>query len=162
MRASDSYDERTKVSRLLEVDPPFFLLLSLAAIVASIFFFPGARWIPAHWNLLGLLPLAAGVVLNLLADRRFNQMQNSVKPLGATRVLMTRGVFRISRHPMYLGFVLILLGAAMLSGTATPFVVVLVFWAFMDVVFVRSEERKLARIFEDAWLEYEAAVRRWI
>ena len=63
---------------------------------------------------------------------------------------------------MCLGFVLTLLRAAALSGSATPFIVVLAFWTFMDAVFVRYEETKLAQAFGEAWLAYEARVRRWI
>ena len=54
------------------------------------------------------------------------------------------------------------LGAAVLSGSITPFLVVLVFPVFMDTVFIRLEEAKLAQTFGDAWMDYTARVRRWI
>jgi protein-S-isoprenylcysteine O-methyltransferase Ste14 len=63
---------------------------------------------------------------------------------------------------MYLGFVLILLGAAILAGSATPFLVVAMFFAFIDTVFVRFEEKKLSRTFGITWSAYMANVRRWI
>jgi protein-S-isoprenylcysteine O-methyltransferase Ste14 len=63
---------------------------------------------------------------------------------------------------MYLGFVLILLGAAILTGSLTTFPVVLVFLVFMDTVFIRFEEKKLAQTFGKTWLNYRADVRRWI
>ena len=148
--------------RLLRIDPPIYLFVSLAAIVVLHFFLPGIRIIPAPWNLLGVFLLLAGVVLNLMADRSFKERGTSVKPLEESAFLVTTGVFRLSRHPMYLGFVLILVGAAALAGSATPFLVVAVFLAFMDTVFVRSEEKKLSRTFESAWSDYAADVRRWI
>jgi protein-S-isoprenylcysteine O-methyltransferase Ste14 len=112
--------------------------------------------------MLGAFPLVTGVVLNLMADRSFKESQTSVKPLDETSALITTGVYRISRHPMYLGFVLILLGAAVLAGSAMPLLVVVVFFVFMDSIFVRFEETKLAQTFGDAWLDYKANVRRWI
>lgn len=162
-------DERTgpvrrfgRVMKLARVDPPVYLFVFLASIVVLHLFIPGAKIISAPWNSLGFVPLVAGVVLNLMADKSFKQHQTSVKPLEKTNALITTGVFRISRHPMYLGFVLILLGAAVLSGSSTPCLVVVVFFFFLDSTFVRIEETKLAQSFGDAWLDYKAGVRRWI
>ena len=148
--------------RLLRIDPPIYLFVSLAAIVVLHIFLPGIRIIPAPWNLLGVFLLLAGVVLNLMADRYFKERGTSVKPLEESAFLVTTGVFRLSRHPMYLGFVLILVGAAALAGSASPYLVVAVFFAFMDTVFVRYEEKKLSRTFPSAWSAYKADVRRWI
>lgn len=62
---------------------------------------------------------------------------------------------------MYLGMVLILIGLAILMGSLTPFIVVIVFGALMELVFVRTEERMLEQKFGSAWLEYKKRVRRW-
>lgn len=148
--------------RLLRIDPPIYLFVSLVSIVVLYLFLPGVRIIPTPWNVLGVIPVVMGVVLNLLADRLFKVHRESVKPMSETTALMTGGVFRFSRHPMYLGFVCILLGAAILAGSATPFLVVAVFFGFIDAVFVRFEEKKLSRTFASAWSAYKADVRRWI
>ena len=132
---------------ILRIDPPIYLFVSLATIVVLYLFFQGVRVTPTPWNFLGFVPLAVGAVLNLMADRSFKKGGTSVKPLEESTSWVTTGVFRLSRHPMYLGFVLILLGAAILAGSATPFLVVAVFFAFMDTVFVRFEEKKLSRTF---------------
>jgi len=63
--------------------------------------------------------------------------------------LLTSGVFAISRHPMYLGMVLILGGIAMLLGTLGPFVIVLAFAVWFGLRFVAFEERMLADTFGD-------------
>jgi protein-S-isoprenylcysteine O-methyltransferase Ste14 len=52
--------------------------------------------------------------------------------------------------------------SAILADSATPFLVVAVFFAFMDTVFVRFEEKKLSRTFGGAWSTFRADVRRWI
>jgi protein-S-isoprenylcysteine O-methyltransferase Ste14 len=139
-----------------------YLFASLATIIALHLFLPGAKIISAPWNLLGVVLLVVGIVLNLMADKSFKERETSVKPLEESACLVTTGVFRLSRHPMYLGFVLILIGAAILTGSLTPFLVVIVFLVFMDTVFIRFEETKLAQTGGDAWLDYRAKVRRWI
>lgn len=103
-----------------------------------------------------------GVSLNLIADIAFKKDQTTVKPFEASTSLVVTGVFQISRHPMYLGMVLILLGIAILMGTLTPLVVVAVFGILMELVFVRTEERMLEEQFGATWLAYKTKVRKWV
>jgi protein-S-isoprenylcysteine O-methyltransferase Ste14 len=88
--------------------------------------------------------------------------KTTVKPLEESTALITDGVFRFSRHPMYLGFVFILLGIASLMGSLTPYVIVIGFAVFMQIVFIRFEEKKLEETFGEAWLRYKRNVRLWI
>jgi protein-S-isoprenylcysteine O-methyltransferase Ste14 len=145
-----------------EVIPPVYLFLSIAIMVLLHFLLPGSRVLVFPWNLLGGIPLALGIVTNLIADKSFKKHETTVKPLEESTALITTGVFRVSRHPMYLGFVLILLGIAALTGSLTPYLIVLIFAVFMDVVFIRFEEQKLEETFGEAWPEYKKKVSRWV
>lgn len=117
-------------------------------------------WYP--WNLVGLIPLAAGVALNLLADAAFKKAHTTVKPFQKSSALITKGVFSISRHPMYLGLVLILLGLAVLMGSLSPLIVIIVFAVLMEQVFIRTEEKMLGNQFGPTWNAYKNKVRKWI
>lgn len=123
---------------------------------------PLGQIVEAAWRLLGSLPLALGVALNLAADRAFKQADTTVKPGETSTALVTTGVFRWSRNPMYLGFVLILLGVAVLLGSAAPFVVVAAFPLLLDTAYVRPEERMLQETFSEAWEAYRRRTRRWL
>jgi len=116
----------------------------------------------SSWNLLGVVPLVIGIILNLVADGVFKKLGTTVKPFEESTALITTGVFRISRHPMYVGMVLILIGIAVLMGSLTPYAVIPVFAVLMEVVFIRVEERMLEEKFSEAWLVYKEKVRRWI
>ncbi|MBN2370339.1 MAG: isoprenylcysteine carboxylmethyltransferase family protein [Vicinamibacteria bacterium] len=142
--------------------PLFYLLVSLIAMTILRFALPGARIVLFPWNLLGLLPLLTGVFLNLAADKAFQRAGATVKPFQASSALITEGVFRFSRNPMYLGMALILVGVAIMLGSLTPFVVVAVFGILVHVVFISIEERMLAEKFGEAWGAYQAQVRRWL
>jgi protein-S-isoprenylcysteine O-methyltransferase Ste14 len=148
--------------KFMRMNPPAYLLLGLALIVFFHYFIPGTKIIIFPWNLLGIIPLVLGMVINLLADRSFKKDKTTVKPLDPSTALITTGVFRLSRHPMYLGFVLILLGVALLMGSLTPHAVVAGFAVFLDRVFIVFEENKLEETFGDTWLEYKKRVHRWI
>jgi protein-S-isoprenylcysteine O-methyltransferase Ste14 len=142
--------------------PPTYLLGAIIMMVAFHFVLPVARIIPFPWQLIGALPLALGAALNIIADKAFRDAKTTVKPFQESAALVTDGVYRISRHPMYLGFVLILLGLAILLGSLTPFFIVAIFAVVMDRVFIVVEERMLAEKFGRVWLDYKAKVRRWM
>jgi protein-S-isoprenylcysteine O-methyltransferase Ste14 len=98
----------------------------------------------------------------MIADDLFRKLHTTVKPFEESAVLVTSGPYRLSRNPMYLGFVLILTGTAILLGSLTPFLVIPVYAALIDRVFIQAEERMLARKFGAEWQTYRGETRRWI
>jgi protein-S-isoprenylcysteine O-methyltransferase Ste14 len=142
--------------------PPTYLWAAIIIMLVLHFLLPLAKIIAWPWNLLGILPLAGGIALNLIADNAFRKAKTTVKPFEESTALVTGGVFRISRHPMYLGFVLALIGIGILLGSLAPWVVVPVFAVLMDRMFIQVEERMLQARFGEDWLQYKATVRRWI
>lgn len=142
--------------------PPTYLFTAIVTMVLLHFLFPHANVVPFPWQFLGCLPLLFGIALNLKADKAFKKNHTTVKPFEESTVLITTGVFRLSRHPMYLGMLFILIGIGILMGTLMPFLVIPVFALLMEVMFVRIEEQMLANRFGTTWQEYQAKVRRWI
>ena len=151
--------ETTPKRRVL---PPTYLLLAVVTMVVLHLLVPWRRVIPFPWSFAGLVPLVLGVILNLVADADLKRSGTTVKPFEDSSSLVTTGAYRICRNPMYLGFALILVGLALLTGSATPFVIVPVFIALVEVTFIRVEERMLEERFGDAWRSYAARVPRWI
>jgi protein-S-isoprenylcysteine O-methyltransferase Ste14 len=145
-----------------KVLPPTYLLIAIVVMAAIHFVLPITQVIPGLWRLIGLLPLAGGIGLNLMADRALHQANSTVKPYEASTTLITTGVFQMSRHPMYLGFVLILIGLAVLLGSLIPYLVIPIFAILMDRIFIQTEERMLKEQFGQTWFTYTARVRRWI
>ncbi len=147
---------------LKKVLPPTYLLVAIILILALNFTFPVATIVQIPLNLIGLIPLMIGVALNLIADRDFKRNQTTVKPYEESRTLLTDGVYQYSRHPMYLGFVLILLGITFLLGSISPYIVVIAFTFLMEIVFIKVEEKMLNETFQEEWRQYTSKVRRWI
>ena len=145
-----------------KVLPPTYLLVAIVLTLVLHFLLPVYKIVPVPWNLLGILPLAGGIALNLITDRAFHQAQTTVKPFEESTALITTGVFRITRNPMYLGYLLILLGVALIVRSVTPYAGILVFAILMDRVFIRVEEQMLGKQFGQAWREYAQKVRRWV
>ena len=145
-----------------KVLPPTYLLVAIVLVLVLHLLLPVYKFVPVPWNILGIVPLACGIALNLVADRAFHQAQTTVKPFEESAALITSGVFRITRNPMYLGYVLILVGVALIVRSLTPYAVIPVFAILMDTVFIRVEEQMLEKGFGQAWLEYANRVRRWV
>ena len=131
-------------------------------MVALHLLLPLATVIPFAWNLLGAIPLAVGLGINVIADGLFRRVHTTVKPFEESAMLVTDGPFRISRNPMYLGFALTLAGVAMVLGSLTPFIVLPVFVILIDRLFIVREEQMLAQRFGAAYLAYTQRTRRWI
>jgi protein-S-isoprenylcysteine O-methyltransferase Ste14 len=142
--------------------PPTYLLIALILMALLDLLIPVVKFVPTPWNLFGILPLAGGIALNLLADRAFHRAETTVKPFEASSALVTDGVFRLSRNPMYLGYLLILLGIGLLLRSLMPLVVIPIFGYLMARVYIRTEEKMLQDTFGPAWDTYARRVRRWI
>ena len=146
----------------LKIMPPAFLFMSLMLSIVSHFAFPIRDIIYPPYTYLGVLAIGAGVVLNIWADNRFKKKRIPIQPYDNPIQLDTSGPFRISRHPMYLGMFLILLGASVITGSLITFIFPFIFLFLVNRIFVSFEERNLERIFGEEYLAYKKKVRRWI
>lgn len=142
--------------------PPTYWMGAIIAMLALHLVLPAIEIIEFPWNLSGIFLILGGLVLNMLADRAFAMAGTTVKPFQTSTALVTGSVFRISRHPMYLGMVLSLLGLALLLGSLSPFLVVVVFALIMETVFIRVEEKMLRETFGEAYSAYADRVRKWV
>ena len=79
-----------------------------------------------------------------------------------TTVLVTQGVFRLSRNPMYLALLLLLLAYCLYQPTwVSPFILILVSW-YLTRFQILPEERVLSEKFGDQYQHYASSVRRWL
>jgi len=142
--------------------PPTWLLISILLMVGMHLVLPLTYLIPPGLRLFGLIPLILGVALNLIADWVLHQLGTTVNPFEEPAALATGSVFQISRNPMYLGFLLILAGLALLLGSLSPFLVIILFFFWIDWAYIRYEEQAMKDRFGPVWLQYKEKTRRWI
>jgi protein-S-isoprenylcysteine O-methyltransferase Ste14 len=126
------------------------------------FLLPLWRVIPAPWNWSGLLVFAAGLGLGGSAAGQFLRVRTPLPPFQVPTALVTGGMFRITRNPMYLSMVMILAGTAVVCGTPTPFVVPPLFMWTIATRFIRHEERVMEALFGSEYTDYKRRVRRWL
>lgn len=149
----------------LELKVPPLALVLLAALLMWL----GARWFPAlGFRFPGQSLVAWGLgiagaficALGLVEFKRARTTVNPTKP-GSASSLVRTGIYRRTRNPMYLGFLLMLCAWALAMGNPLALMIPPAFVAYMNRFQIRPEERALTALFGDAFRDYCREVRRW-
>ena len=111
---------------------------------------------------LGALVLFVAVALIGWALLALLRAGNDPRPDRPDAALVERGPFRFSRNPVYLGFILGMLGIALRWGDLWGWLALLATHGVLDALVVRREEAYLAARFGPAYDAYRARVRRWV
>jgi len=118
--------------------------------------------IPAH-NWLAVVLVAAGFVTGLSGVVTFRHAKTTLNPLKPhASSLVTWGVYAISRNPMYLGGLIMLLGWAIFLSNALTFLFLPVYVLYINRFQIAPEERVLTSLFGQTYVAYQARTRRWL
>ncbi len=142
--------------------PPVYLLLFILGQVAIHRYWPLAQLFDGPNRYSGLILLALGILFVGWGARAFARADTAIRPLEASTTLVTHGLYRFTRNPMYLGMIQVLAGVCLLLGSLSPWLLVPGFFLTIRTVFVIPEEAMMERIFGDEYRAYKAKVRRWI
>jgi len=141
--------------------PTYFLICILLAIVMH-FTLPFFRLIHPPYNYVGALFIGVGIWFNFWPDRLFKRKNTTVNPFEKPTFFIQEGPFCFTRHPMYLGMVIVLIGEAVLLGSISPFICPLGFFIAMHLIFIPKEEEALEKAFGQHFISYKKRVRRWL
>jgi protein-S-isoprenylcysteine O-methyltransferase Ste14 len=145
--------------------PPVVVMVAVAGIMGlAAMLAPSLSFVVPGAAVGTSLLVATGVMLALAGLIRFRQAATTVDPLhpeGASS-LVTTGIYRVSRNPMYLGMLLVLFGWATWLSHPLSFVALPLFVVYMNRFQIRPEERILHKKFGETFVAYSRAVRRWL
>ena len=149
----------------VRVPPP---LLFLSGLVLGL----GLEWLwPLGWLAnrpawlqfgVGGVLVVAGIALLASAMGLFRRAGTAIPPWEPTTALVTTGVYRYSRNPIYLAVVMMYVGLALLFAAAWALVLLIPILIVLHLAVIRLEEAYLERQFGEAYRQYRARVRRWI
>lgn len=145
-----------------DLEPPTYFLICLVLIIGLHFILPIMQIIHAPYRFIGIIFIGIGLWLNLWADGLFKRGNTTVKPFRKSSVLILEGPFRFSRHPMYLGMVIALLGMAIILGSLVTFLPPIALFITMQMAFIRYEEKAMEETFGEEYLDYKNHVRCWL
>ena len=110
-----------------------------------------------------ILFASVGIAIALSGVVAFRRSRTTVNPLRPSNAsaLVTSGIYRFTRNPMYLGMLVVLAGWAVALANAAAFLVLPFFVAYLTAFQIRPEERALEALFSE-FPAYRDSVRRWI
>lgn len=106
----------------------------------------------------------AGCSIVIAGARAFHRAGTTVNPLKpeTTTVLVVEGVYRFSRHPIYLGLAMILFSWGIYLSNLLSLLLVIVFVVYLNRFQIQPEERMLQKLFGICFERYKQQVRRWL
>lgn len=106
----------------------------------------------------------AGLNVLILAVRLFKKQNTTVNPIKIENAssLVTSGIFKYSRNPMYLGMVIILFGLALMFNLVGGILFVFLFMIYITKFQIRPEEEVMERLFGEDFIKYKHKVRMWL
>ena len=144
------------------IPPPLYYVVALLAGALLQWWAP-LPYLPRPYDLaLGGIALVAGVALAAASVATMLRGKGTLSTNAPSRALVTTGVFRFSRNPMYVSNALIYAGVASLFAMTWAFIFLPFLILLTDIAVIRREERFLLRHFGDDYRAYMARARRWL
>jgi protein-S-isoprenylcysteine O-methyltransferase Ste14 len=144
--------------------PPAVLLLFILtgfALEWLIPLGPGLSSAPRESVVAGLIIIACAIGVAVLAAREMSRVKTTVYPGQPASALVTSGVFSRSRNPIYLGFLLILLGTGIAAANPWMILLVPILLFYLQERVIKREENYLTKRFGEDYLAYKRRTRRW-
>ena len=113
---------------------------------------------------LGIFLLFLGLFILISAVRLFRKEKTTVNPLSPEQAtkLVTDGIFKYSRNPMYLGMAFVLGSIAVFFNLIGGIILIALFCAYITKFQIIPEERAMRDLFSDDFDKYTKVTRRWI
>lgn len=111
---------------------------------------------------LAFILVIGGLVIDGLGAGQFRRSGTAVEPWKPTTALVTGGLYRLSRNPIYLGFAVTFAGFAIAMDSPIALAMLIPCLVVIDRLVIAREERYLEARFGESWRAYAARVRRWL
>ena len=145
-----------------KIPPPIFFLAALFVMILLNSFVPIGHWLNYPWRYLGVIIIVIGFSLSLGSGIYFRKLGTNPRPGTQANVLVTKGPFRFTRNPMYLGLVTMLIGVSILLGSYSPLFIIPVIFVILHRQFVLREEKWMEGWFGERYIEYKSKTPRWL
>ncbi len=114
------------------------------------------------FNYIGIVFLIFGFLMTVVVRKGFEKINTEIHTFKVPGKLVSTGLFKYSRNPIYLGFTISLFGLWVLLGTVLPIIGCLLFIVITNNYYIPFEERIMEQTFGDEYKKYKSKVRKWI
>ena len=147
---------------MLKIPPP---LLVLILVISNYFSSKKIDVIPIpNQDLVSIVIFLIGILILIIPVSKFIKSKTTIDPIKFKKVnkLVTSGIYKYSRNPMYLGLLMILISSSIfylnIYSITTPFF----FYWWITKFQIKREEIFLTEKFGKEYLSYKTKTRRWI
>jgi len=117
---------------------------------------------PGILRSIGFATTFVGFLFGLGALMEFRKSRTTLDPHGSVKQMVTSGVYRFTRNPIYLGFLLMVIGLPLNSGFYWGLLLAPFYVVTMNRLVIEKEEAYLEKKFGDVYSSYRSRVRRWL
>ena len=148
----------------LIIPPPGYMLIFAGCMWLLNQYLPLTHLIPPPLNKVGFAIIACAFLLDLSSLFLFLKRKTTPNPFSPANAskLVTTGMYRFTRNPMYLGLAIVLLGWAVYLGSLSSFLMIPLFVVVLTAQQIIPEEEILEGLFGEEYLAYKKKVRRWL
>ncbi|MBP2280806.1 protein-S-isoprenylcysteine O-methyltransferase Ste14 [Psychrobacter sp. PL15] len=148
----------------LKVPPPLQALIIGAVMYGVSRMFPALQFSLVGSAWLGAILTIIGLGISIMGVTEFKKAQTTINPHVPhnSTSLVTNGIYRYTRNPMYLGLVLVLSGWGLYLSNLLAFALIPIFIIYISHFQIQPEERIMAKKFGNKYQVYLAKVRRWL
>lgn len=146
----------------MRILPPILFTLSAAAMFGSWWAIPDLSLVPPRLQSWGWVPFGVGLLVALAANRHFYRRKTNIMTFDEPTILVSDGLFRWSRNPMYAGMVMAMFGLAWVFGGPGEIAIAVLFFVVTAAWYIPFEERAMRAKFGPAFTDYAARTRRWL
>jgi protein-S-isoprenylcysteine O-methyltransferase Ste14 len=154
----DTMNDHPNINK--NIHPPVVALISMSLAIVMEWIVPIA--FPSYWKIVGLALVAVGLLLAFSAVNEFRKAQTTLDPHGSPKALVSNGIYRFTRNPIYLGFFLIIIGFPLYFESVWGVIAAPLFAMTLRRLVIEKEEAYLEKKFGEAYTGYKSRVRRWL
>ena len=141
--------------------PPVIILIAILFQIALhkllpiMIIFEKMYWFGIVMGFLGFFIFTGSTLL-------FRINKTTMIPFQDPSFLITNGIYKYTRNPMYLGMLFVQFGIAIYFGSISPFIIPFLFIPIMNSRIIQHEEVMLEKQFGESYIIFKNSVRRWI
>ena len=143
--------------------PPYLVALLILAMVLSRWMFQELSPMLSPLYIIGGSLSLCGLLVAGWHNALFHRRQTNIWTFSDPDKLIIESLFKLSRNPMYLGFLLVLMGVALILGLNWVSIsCILVYWFLTNYWYIPFEEHRMQEKFGQQYLDYCKQTRRWL
>ena len=145
----------------MKLYPPFVVLPFIGIIIVSSYYLLPPVKIFSITTIIGSLMIVLALIIFVKASRAIKNHKTTIFPDGVPSFLVEEGIFQLSRNPIYLAMIILMIGISIVCQNIAGLVFPVIFYSWINKRWIFEEERNLKKAFGKKYLDYCTKVPRW-